>query len=337
METDREWQLVARPQGWPRPDDFALVDREVPEPGPGDLLVRNIYMSVDPYMRGRMNAARSYVPPFELGETMTGGAVGQVVSSRSERVPEGAYVRHQLGWREMAVCPGEHAEVVDPAVAPLPAYLGVMGMPGLTAYVGLFDIGEVKPGETVFVSAASGAVGSIVGQLALDHGCRVIGSAGSTEKVRYLTEELGFHRAFDYHDGDVTEQLRDAAPDGIDVHFENVGGDHLRAALDSMNWYGRIAVCGLVAHYNETRPGPDNLFHIVAKRLKVQGFIIRDHGDRASAFTDDVGGMIRDGRLRYRETIYDGIDQALQALLDMLEGGHHIGKMVVRLAPDPTG
>lgn len=336
MATDREWQLVARPRGWPALDDFALVEREVPDPGPGEVLVRNIYMSVDPYMRGRMNATRSYVPPFELGETMSGGAVGEVVASRSDRVPEGAYVRHHLGWREMAVCPEQHAEVIDPNLAPLPAYLGVMGMPGLTAYVGLFDIAEIKPGDTVFVSAASGAVGSIAGQLAADHGCHVIGSAGSADKVRHLTDELGFHQAFDYHDGDVTQQLRAAAPDGIDVYFDNVGGDHLRAALDVMNTFGRIAACGMIAHYNETRPGPDNLFQIVTKRVRMQGFIIRDHGDRAPAFAAHVGAMVGDGRLRYRETVVEGIEHAVQALLDVLGGGRHLGKMVVRVAPDPT-
>ncbi|MGH3342142.1 MAG: NADP-dependent oxidoreductase [Carbonactinosporaceae bacterium] len=331
MVTGREWQLVNRPRGWPVPGDFALVEREVREPRDGEVLVRNHYMSVDPYMRGRMNAQRSYASPYELGKAMYGGAVGEVVASSSHRVPAGASVLTQRGWRELAVCRAEDVQVVDAGVAPLPAYLGVLGMPGLTAYVGLFDIGRPEPGQTVFVSAASGAVGSIAGQLAKAHGCRVVGAVGSRDKARYVTDELGFDDAFDYHDGDLTARLRAAAPDGVDVYFENVGGEHLRAALAVLNTFGRVVACGMISQYNEPGPGPDNLFHIVAKRLHVQGFIVSDHLDRQQAFAEHVGAMLHAGTLHHRETVVHGIENAVQALLDVLEGGRHIGKMVVRL------
>ncbi len=330
----REWQLRRRPTGWPRDDDFALVTREVPEPDDGEVVVRNLFISVDPYMRGRMNAERSYAPPYRLGEPMYGGAVGRVVESRSDRLPTGTFVRTNRGWREAFVCRDTEPDVVDGEAAPLPAYLGVLGMPGLTAWVGVYDVGEVRPGETVFVSAASGAVGSLAGQLARVAGCRVVGSAGSAEKVRWLTEELGFHAAFDYHDGDVTGQLRAAAPEGVDVYFDNVGGDHLGAALACMNPHGRIVACGMVSSYNERQPGPDNLSQIVGKRVRLQGFIVGDHAQRAALCVRHVTRLLRDGEIRHRETVVDGIESAVQALVDVLRGGRHLGKLVVRLG-DP--
>lgn len=336
MVGTREWHLVNRPRGWPRLEDFSLVDRDVRDPRDGELIVRNLYMSVDPYMRGRMNARRSYAPPYELGKAMYGGAVGQVVTSLSAKVPEGSFVRTNRGWRELTVCRDDQVVLVDPKLAALSTYLGVLGMPGMTAYVGLYDIGRPQPSETVFVSAASGAVGSVVGQLAKDHGCRVIGSVGSAEKVDYVTRELGFDDAFDYHEGDLIARLADSAPDGIDVYFENVGGEHLRAALAAMNPFGRIVACGMISQYNQPQAGPDNLFHIVSKRLTVKGFIISDHSDREPAFIEHVGELVRSGKLRYRETIVDGIENAVKALLDVLGGGRHLGKMLVRLAPDPT-
>jgi len=333
VTTSREWQLVRRPRGWPTPDDFTLAEVEVAEPGPGQLLVRNLVMSVDPYMRGRMNDAESYAAPYQLGQAMYGGAVGRVEQSRVDGVAEGTIVRHGLGWREWAVVPGRQAEVVDPDAdgVPASAYLGVLGMPGLTAWVGVFDIAEVRPGETLFVSAAAGAVGSIAGQLAKRAGLRVVGSAGTPEKVALL-EELGYDAAFDYHAGDVTEQLAAAAPEGIDCYFDNVGGDHLRAALASMNPFGRIAACGMIAAYNETLPGPDNLFFIVGKKLTVRGFIVSDHAHREPVFRRHVSALLRDGSLRFEETHRQGIDAALEALLDVLHGGRHKGKMVVDLA-----
>src|SRR3954453_14291641 len=259
MPTSREGQRIRRPKGWPGPDDFRLAEIDVRQPRDGEALVRNLVMSVDPYMRGRMNDAKSYAAPYELDQPMYGGAVGRVEASGSGGPEAGTVVRHGLGWREWAVVPHRQLEPVDPDGdgVPASAYLGVLGMPGLTAWVGLFDIAEARPGETLFVSAAAGAVGSVVGQLAKLAGLTVIGSAGTNEKVSWL-RKLGFDAAFNYHDGDVTKQLAVAAPEGIDCYFDNVGGDHLRAALASIRPFGRIAECGMIAAYSEPVPGPDN-------------------------------------------------------------------------------
>ena len=334
MPTSREWQLVRRPQGWPVHEDFRLASVEVPdEPPGGHVLVRNLVMSVDPYMRGRMNDAKSYAAPYQLDEAMYGGAVGVVEASTSERLPAGTVVRHGLGWREWAAVPVRQCEPVDPEGdgVPASAYLGFLGMPGLTAWVGVFDIAEVRPGETLFVSAAAGAVGSVAGQLAKLAGLRVIGSAGTPEKVEWL-RKLGFDAAFNYHDGEVTKQLAAAAPEGIDCYFDNVGGDHLRAALAVINPFGRIAECGMIAAYNEAVPGPDNLFFIVGKKLTVRGFIVSDHAHREPVFRKHVSSLLRDGKLRHEETHRTGIESALDALLDVLHGGKHTGKMVVDLS-----
>ena len=333
MTLSREWRLVRRPQGWPVPDDVALVEREVTDPGENQILVRNLFLSVDPYMRGRMNAtsSSSYAVPYALGKAMLGTAVGRVEKSRSAAVPEGALVRTMRGWREWALCRADEAEIVDGDAAPPQAYLGILGSPGHTAWVGVFDIGEVRPSETMFVSAASGAVGSIAGQLAKTVGCRVVGSAGSAEKVRYLREQLRFDAAFNYNDSDVTPLLEAAAPEGVDVYFDNVGGDHLRAALERMNTWGRIVVCGMISSYNERQPGPDNLFCIVAKRLRMTGFLVADHNDRRPLFERHVGGLLREGRISYEETIREGIESAFDALIDVLAGGRHMGKMLIRL------
>ncbi|HET7531484.1 MAG TPA: NADP-dependent oxidoreductase [Mycobacteriales bacterium] len=333
MPTSREWQLIRRPQGWPVPEDFRLVETDVPQPGPGQALVRNLVMSVDPYMRGRMNDARSYAAPYQLDQPMYGGAVGVVETSNVDGVAAGTTVRHGLGWREWAVVPARQLEPVDPAAdgVPASAYLGVLGMPGLTAWVGVHDIAQVRPGETFFVSAASGAVGSIAGQLARLAGLRVVGSAGNAEKVAWLRDELGFDAAFDYHDGDVTSLLQQAAPEGVDAYFDNVGGDHLRAAIAVMNPFGRVAACGMISAYNETQPGPDNLFQIVGKKLTVRGFIVSDHAQREPLFRRHVSALVRDGRLVFRETHRAGIEGAVDALLDVLRGGRHVGKMVVDL------
>jgi NADPH-dependent curcumin reductase CurA len=273
----RQWHLARRPQGWPTDDDVTLVDVDLPEPADGELLVVNHYLSVDPYMRGRMNAVKTYAAPYEIGQPMYGGAVGQVVQSRSPAVQEGAFVLHNAGWRTAAVVAASTAEPVDPDQADLPAYLGVLGMPGLTAWVGLFDIGEVRPGETVWVSAASGAVGSLVGQLAKRHGCKVVGSAGGPEKCQYVVEELGLDACSDYRQGDLEGQLKGVAPDGVDVYFDNVGGDHLRAAIAVANPFARLVECGMIAGYNEKVEPPDNLMLIVGKKLTVRGFIVWDH------------------------------------------------------------
>lgn len=326
-----EIRLASRPKGWPTKENFEIAQAPVGAPGEGQILVRNKVMSVDPAMRGRMNDAKSYVPPFEIGKPLSGGAVGEVVASNSQHFSSGQTVLHQLGWREYATVGESHAVAVSDDTAPLGAYLGVLGMPGLTAYVGLFDIANFKQGDTVFVSGAAGAVGSVVGQLAKLHGAaRVIGSAGSTEKVRYVTEELGFDDAFNYKDAPVSEQLKAAAPDGIDVYFDNVGGDHLEAAIGSLNEFGRIAACGAVSQYNATepQPGPRNMFQFVTKRLSMRGFIVIDHGERRHQFFADVGPLVRDGRLRYDETTVEGLRNAPDAFLGMLQG-ENTGKMLV--------
>ena len=313
-----------------------LVESRVPDPSElaeGQLLIRNRYLSVDPYMRGRMNAAKSYAAPYQLNKPMYGGAVGVVEHSTVPEIPAGTVVRHGRSWREWAVCRAAELEVLDPSSdgVPLSAYLGVLGMPGLTAWVGTYDIGEIRPAETFFVSAASGAVGSLAGQLARLAGCRVIGSAGGPEKTAFLTDELGFDAAIDHRAGDLSGQLAAAAPEGIDVYFDNVGGEALQAAIANLNPFGRIAVCGMISSYNERRPGPDNLFEIVARKLRVQGFIVGDHAERGPVFRKHVSSLLREGRIHYRETVRTGIECTFDALLEVLRGGTHLGKMVVEL------
>lgn len=329
--TAYEWRLARRPQGWPVPEDVELAEVPVPEPRPGQVLVRNRFLSVDPYMRGRMNDSASYAAPYRVGKAMWGGAVGEVEQSADERFPVGSAVRHGKGWRTHAVCGPDELERVDAGAAPLSAYLGVLGMPGLTAWVGTFDIGQVRPGETVWVSAASGAVGSLAGQLAKLAGCRVVGSAGGADKARALVDDLGFDAGLDHRAGDLEGQLRAAAPEGIDVYFENVGGEHLRAALAVLNPFGRIAACGMISSYNDARPGPDNLFLIVGKKLTVRGFIVSDHAARTSVFERHVGALLREGRIRYPETVVQGIDGMFDAFLGLLRGGTHVGKLVIEV------
>ncbi|MFC0030426.1 NADP-dependent oxidoreductase [Micromonospora chaiyaphumensis] len=332
MSANREIHLASRPQGWPTTDNFRLVTTEVPTPGPGQLVVRNRYLSVDPYMRGRMNDVKSYVPPFALDAPLDGGAVGEVVASEAEGFAPGDVVLHGLGWREYALVDAKGARKVDPDLAPVTAYLGVLGMTGLTAYAGLLDVAAMKPGETVFVSGAAGAVGSMVGQIAKLRGAgRVIGSAGSAAKVERL-RALGFDAAFDYHDGPVRDQLRAAAPDGVDVYFDNVGGEHLEAAIGAMNLHGRAAICGMIAQYNATEPpaAPRNLALLIGKRLTLRGFLVGDHGHLREQFVQEMAGWLRDGRISYDETVVDGIENAPEAFLGLLRG-ENLGKMLVRV------
>jgi NADPH-dependent curcumin reductase CurA len=321
----REVRLSRRPVGEPVPDDFEIAAVEV-EPQEGRLLVRNLFMSVDPYMRGRMSEAKSYAAPYELGRVMYGGAVGEVVGS-------GELVVHQAGWREAAlvapdkVQPGTVPDGVSPS-----ALLGALGMPGMTAWIGLTEIAPVEAGETVFISAAAGAVGSVAGQLAKARGCRVIGSAGAPEKVAYVRDELGFDDAFSHRD-DVRAALAEAAPDGVDVYFDNVGGPQLEAAIGALNHGGRMALCGAVSQYNATEPapGPRNMGLLVGKRARVRGFIVADHYARWGEFREEVGELVASGRLKLAETIVDGgIEAAPRAFIDMLRG-EHLGKVVVRL------
>jgi NADPH-dependent curcumin reductase CurA len=329
--SSREWHLVARPHGWPTPADFALRETPVTEPAEGRILVKNLHFSVDPYMRGRMNDVKSYIPPFKLDHPMDGGAVGEVVASNAEGFAVGDHVLHGLGWREYADVPAQHATKVDPELAPLSSYLGVLGMTGLTAYAGLFEVAAFKEGDAVFVSGAAGAVGSQVGQMAkLKGASRVIGSAGSDEKVKLLVEEYGFDAAFNYKNGPVKDQLRAAAPDGIDVYFDNVGGDHLEAAISSLNVHGRATICGMIAQYNDTEPvpGPRNMAMIIGKRLRLQGVLVGDHYDLQPQFVEEVGGWLRSGDLKYGETFVEGIENGAEAFLGLLRG-ENTGKMIV--------
>ncbi|MEE8599608.1 NADP-dependent oxidoreductase [Euzebya tangerina] len=333
--TSLDVHLVSRPDGEPTPANFRVVESAVREPGEGDVVVANRFISVDPYMRGRMRDRKSYVPPFQLNETMQGGAVGEVVESNSPDLPVGTNVVHGLGWRQYAVLPAAQTQPVAEADVPLSANLGVLGMTGQTAYVGLFTIAEMKEGDTVFVSGAAGAVGSVVAQMARNRGARaVIGSAGSAEKVAFLTEELGVDAAFNYRDGSPTDLLADAAPNGIDVYFDNVGGDHLEAAIHALRPFGRVALCGMIAQYNATDPvpGPANLMFAVGKRLRMQGFIVSDHNDIRPAFLREAGQWLAEGKLRHDETVVEGIENAPQAFIDMLAGAN-TGKMVVSVSP----
>jgi NADPH-dependent curcumin reductase CurA len=330
---NREIRLASRPNGFPQDSDFQLAETAIPEPGEGEVLVRNVYMSVDPYMRSRMSAAKSYAANFEVGEAMTGGAVGQVVKSRSDVLAEGDWVNSMLGWREYYAADGGSLMKIDPELAPVSKALGVLGLTGWTAYVGLLDLGQPKEGETVFVSAASGAVGSIVGQLAKLKGCRVVGSAGSPEKVARALE-VGYDDAFDYKQETFADALDRLCPDGIDVYFENVGGDHLDAALPRMRVFGRIVVCGLISQYNDTelRRGP-GLTPLLVNRVTIRGFIVSDHFDRLPDFLRDMSQWYREGKITDEETVVEGIENAPAAFMGLLRGENR-GKMLVKIGPD---
>jgi NADPH-dependent curcumin reductase CurA len=329
--TSREIRLVSRPQGWPTAGNFTIATVPLREPGDGEVVVRNDFMSVEPYMRGRMNEGKSYVPPFVLGEALSGAAVGEVVASAAASLPVGTQVSSDLGWREYAAGPATAFRALPSGFASPSVFLGALGVPGFTAYVGLHDIGSLEKDDTIFISSAAGAVGSMAGQLAKLAGARVIGSAGGEEKVRYLIETLGFDTAFDYKAGDILESLRACAPDGIDLYFDNVGGEQLEAALFCLNDFGRAVECGMISQYNEPTPGPRNLALIIGRRLTVRGFIILDHQARYPDFLRDVAPLVQSGAINFAESFADGIENAPQAFIDMLRGGKYTGKVVVRL------
>ena len=333
---NREIHLKNRPKGMPAEENFQIVETPVPEPAPGEVQVRNIFMSVDPYMRGRMHEGKSYVEPFQIGQPLDGGCVGRVVRSENGPFPVGTYVLGSKGWREYYVSDGGELTRIDPKVAPIQAFLGVVGMPGMTGYTGLLKFGRPKPGDTVFVSAAAGAVGSVVCQVAKIKGCRVIASAGSEEKLDWLKSEAEVDQTIHYKQSrNLTAELKQKSPEGIDIYYENVGGDHLEAALANMNDSGRLVMCGLISQYNAEKPpcGPGNLFNVITKRLTMQGFIVSDHMDEYDTFLSDMAKWMRAGSIKWKETVVHGIEKAPEAFIGLFHG-ENFGKMLVKIGPD---
>ena len=329
----REIRLASRPGGIPTAANFALARTELEPLQDQEILVRNLFMSVDPYMRGRMNDRKSYIPPFELGRPLEGGAVGEVVESRAKEFKPGDAVTSNFGWRECFIASPNQLRRVSRQAQPLSVYLGALGMTGMTAWVGL-NLVEVKAGDVIYLSGAAGAVGSVAGQLAKLRGCRVIGSAGSAEKVEFLQKECGFDAAFNYKAGPVLEQLRLHAPGGINVYFDNVGGETLGAALSALRVHGRIIACGAISDYNEEkpRPGPSNLFNMITKRLTMKGLMVFDSLDRQDEFEKEMGGYIAAGKVKHKETVVKGIDNAVGAFIGLFQG-QNVGKMVISLEP----
>ncbi len=330
---NRQVRLASRPTGWVQPENFQMTEEAVAEPAEGEVLIRNICMSVDPYMRGRMNDAKSYVPPFQIGEVLQAGAVGQVIASRNDEFAEGDFVNGMLGWENYSISNGQGLYKISNTDVPLSWYLGILGMPGMTAWVGLTEIAKLKEGESVFVSAASGAVGSVVGQIAKIYNCHVAGCAGSDEKLEILTSEFGYDEAFNYKTSkSIAASIAAVNPNGIDVSFENVGGEIFEATMWNMNTFGRIALCGMISNYNDEKlqPGPRGMMTIIGKRLTISGFIVSDHPRACSDFVSKAAGWIGEGKLHYRETAAEGIDNAPTAFIDMLNG-KNIGKQIVIL------
>ncbi len=347
--TLRRIVLAARPKGAPKPSDFALETVPMPKPAAGEILLRVIWLSLDPYMRGRMDDGKSYAAPVALGDVMEGGGVAEVIASNNPAFRVGDFVNGPFGWQSHAISDGTMLRQLDPAMAPISTSLGVLGMPGLTAFVGLIDHGRPKAGETLVVSAATGAVGSLVGQLGKAYGLRVVGVAGGAEKCRFAVEELGFDACLDHRAapdaGALRAQLADACPDGVDIYFENVAGKTLAAVFPLINVQGRIPVCGMISWYNagglgvRADAGPNLLplvwRNILVNRLSVRGFIISDHFDRFPAFMKEVSGHLKAGRVKYRESISEGLESAPVAFIRLLEGGN-FGKQLVRISDDPT-
>jgi len=325
--------LAARPVGFPKLSDFRLQESPLPQPSDGEILVGVRWLSVDPYMRGRMNEARSYADPVNLGEVMVGGAAGRVLQSRNAKFAEGDYVMGMFGWQEYAVSDGKGVRKLDPSIAPVSTSLGVLGMPGLTAYFGLLTVGQPKAGETVLVSGAAGAVGSYAGQIAKIHGCRAVGIAGSEDKIRWLRDELGFDAVLNYKTTtDYRAALSELCPNGVDVYFDNVGGAITDAVFPLLNPRARVPVCGQISNYNLEKPemGPRLLPLVLTKQIKVEGFLVFQFAERYAEGLSQMTEWVRAGRLKYKETVMDGIENAPQAFLSMLQGGN-TGKQLVRL------
>ncbi|MGP1254552.1 MAG: NADP-dependent oxidoreductase [Kiloniellales bacterium] len=345
MSDGKRILLTAHPDGMPDETHLHLEPMAIPQPGPGELLLRTIYLSLDPYMRGRMNPGKSYAQPVKLGEPMVGGTICEVMESHRDDFAVGDIVLAAAGWQTHALSDGSGLRKLDPKAAPITTALGVMGMPGLTAYVGLLEHGRPQPGETVVVSAAAGAVGQVVGQIAKLKGCRVVGVAGAPDKCAYVVEELGFDAAVNYRDTDFAEQLSQACAGGVDVYFENVGGAVFDAVLPLMNDFGRIPVCGRIAHYNNATasggagsgasPLVRTMGLVLVRRLTLRGFIVSDHADRLDDFLRDMGEWLRSGQLRYREDLVQGLESAVEAFQGLLEGRNR-GKLLVQVGADPT-
>ncbi len=333
---NRQVVLKQRPTGAPTRADFTIADAPLPDPAEGEVLVRGIYLSLDPYMRGRISGVRSYAQPVEVGAVMEGRVVGEVARSRDPAFREGQFVLGGYGWQLYSAVPARGLLKLDPDEAPLSTALGVLGMPGLTAYVGVDEIGKPQPGETVVVSAASGAVGAVVGQLAKRAGARVVGIAGGADKCRWVEAELGFDTCIDHRSADLGAALDTVCPKGIDVYWENVGGAVQQAVFSRLNDFARMVLCGMVAEYNdvEPRPGP-NLMSAVRRRLKIQGFIVSDRWQRFAEYRAMAAPLFKSGELKYREDIVDGLDRAPEAFIGLLQG-RNFGKLVVKLAEDPT-
>lgn len=338
---NRQILLASRPNGEPTPGNFQLVEAEMPTPGPGQMLLRNIYLSLDPYMRGRMNAGKSYARPVEIGEVMEGRAVGEVVESKLSGYKVGDIVFAPIGWQEYATSDGSGARRIDPTLSPISYALGVLGMPGLTAYTGLLNIGQPKSKETLVVAAASGAVGSVVGQIGRIKGCRVIGIAGGKEKCRFVKEELDLDECLDHREPNLAERLKAACPSGVDVYFENVSGPIFEAVLPLLNDFARIPVCGLIAHYNATElpPGPDRLpllmQNILIKRLTFRGFIVSDFASQFPQFLADMVQWLKEGKVKYKEDIMPGLENAPRELIGLLRG-ENFGKKIIRVGTEPA-
>ena len=330
---NHQFRLAARPVGLPKRSDWTLTEEPAREPGDGEFLVNILYISLDPAMRGWMNEGRSYIAPVGLGEVMRAGAIGRVIASKHAGFAVGDHVYGGFGVQEYALSKGEGVTRVDPNLAPLPVFLGTLGMPGMTAYFGLFDVGKPEPGQTVVVSGAAGAVGMVVGQIARIHGCRVVGIAGGPEKCRYLVAELGFDAAIDYKSEDVRKALREHCPKGLDVYFDNVGGAILDAALANLARHARIVICGAISQYNNTTPvkGPSNYLALLVARASMTGMVVFDYADRYSEGFKDMAGWLAAGKLKSREDIVSGFGDFPKTLLKLF-AGENLGKLVLKVA-----
>jgi NADPH-dependent curcumin reductase CurA len=330
---NRQFRLAARPVGLPKPSDWQFTQEPVAEPKDGEFLVKILYLSLDPAMRGWMNEGKSYIPPVGIGEVMRAGAVGRVIASKHPKFAVGEHVSGSLGVQEYAISDGRGITKVDPKLAPLPVYLGTLGMPGMTAYFGLLDVGAVKSGETVVVSGAAGAVGTVVGQIAKIKGCRVVGIAGGADKCRWVVEDLGFDACIDYKSEDLKKALKQHCPKGIDVYFDNVGGDILDAALTQLARDARIVICGAISQYNNTAPvkGPSNYLSLLVNRATMKGMVVFDYADRYALAAREMGGWLVEGKLKSREDVVQGLETFPEALLKLFRG-ENTGKLVLQVA-----